>query len=318
MTRRIVQESFGGPEALELTKSEPLTAADLGQGEVLVDVVAAGVNPIDVMTRTGGGMAATGAVSLPFTPGWDTAGTVAALGSGVTGLAIGDRVLGLARFPREGAAYAEQAVVSAADLIAAPARFTDEQAGAFPMAAMTAWQALAETTHVAAGDRVLVTGAGGGVGHMAVQIAHALGAHVTALASAGKHEWLRSLGADETVDYHDDDAVGALAGTVDTALSLAPGSREAALRAVRRAGDVVALGLGATDLQPEAEEAGVRLSSTHVHTQREWLEAVVDLAERGAITPLVSRTLDLADAADAHRAVEGGHSTGKIVLTTAY
>lgn len=168
MTRRIIQQASGGPEVLEPTETEPLTGSDLAEGEVLVDVLTADVNPIDVMTRTGGGVAATGAVSLPFTPGWDVAGTVAALGSGVTGLAVRDRVLGLARFPREGAAYAEQAVVPAADLIAAPARFTDERAGAFPMAAMTAWQALADTTHVSAGDRVLVTGAGGGVGHMAV------------------------------------------------------------------------------------------------------------------------------------------------------
>lgn len=101
------------------------------------------------------------------------------------------------------------------------------------------------------------------------------------------------------------------------AFTLAAPSRETARRAVRRGGELVALGLGATDLQPEAEETGVGLSSTHVHTQRDWLEAVTDLAERGEITPFVSQTFDLADAADAHRAAEGGHSTGKIVLTTA-
>ncbi|AMD86396.1 hypothetical protein AXF14_00720 [Actinomyces radicidentis] len=211
----------------------------------------------------------------------------------------------------------ESEPLTAVDLIVGPERFTDEQAGAFPMAATTAWQALADTTHVSAGDRVLVTGAGGGVGHMAVQIARALGAHVTALASTGKHEWLRSIGADETLDYHDDAAVAALAGTVDMAFSLAAPSRETALRAVRRGGELVGLGLGATDLQPEAEEAGVRLSSTHVRTQREWLEAVTELAERGEITPLISQAFDLTAAAEAHRTVEGGHTTGKIVLTTA-
>lgn len=242
MSSRIVQRVFGGPEALEVVEVPTPTVADLGPTDVLVAVAAAGVNPVDVTTREGRGMAAAGIITLPFTPGWDVAGRVEAVGTGVTGLEAGQRVLGLARFPHEGGGYAQHVVVPAEDLIATPERLNDEQAGALPMAAMTAWQAFADTTSVGPGQRVLITGAGGGVGHLAVQIAKHLGAHVVAVASEGKHDWLKSLGADEVVDYRDTAAVAALEGTVDVALSLAAGSREAALRAVRQGGTLVAPG----------------------------------------------------------------------------
>lgn len=219
MAIRIIQRRFGGPETLEVVEVESPTASDLGPDEVFVAVAAAGVNPIDVMTRTGGGMAATGAITLPFTPGWDVAGTVRAVGAGATGLAPGQRVLGLARFPREGAAYVERVIVPAADLVPTLEILTDEQAGAFPMAAMTAWQAFTDTASVEAGQRVLITG------------------------------------------------------------------------------------------------AGVRYAATHVHTQREWLERVVALAASGDLVPHVSASFALTEAAAAHRALEQGHTTGKIVLT---
>ncbi|MFV0460618.1 MAG: NADP-dependent oxidoreductase [Actinomycetales bacterium] len=316
MSSRVVQRAFGGPEVLELVDAPAPTAGDLGPDEVLVAVAAAGVNPIDVMTRQGGGMAAAGIITLPFTPGWDVAGTVEAVGDEVTDLVIGQRVLGLARFPREGGAYAQHVVVPAEDLVPTPNTLSDEQAGALPMAAMTAWQAFADTTCVGPGQRVLITGAGGGVGHLAVQLGHHLGAQVVALASQGKHDWLRGLGADETVDYRDHRAVAALAGSVDVALSLAAGSREAALTAVRSGRTLIALGGEAGDLQAAAERAGVQFAATHVHTQREWLESVVALAANGELVPTISESFALAEAADAHRAVESGHSTGKVVLLT--
>lgn len=316
MSVKIVQQAFGGPEVLEPMNADTPTVADLAPDEVLVAVAAAGVNPIDVMTREGGGMAAAGVITLPFTPGWDVAGTVEALGSSVTGLTVGKRVLGLARFPKEGRAYAEYVIVPAEDVTATPDNLTNEQAGGLPMAAMTAWQAFTDTTRVGPDQRVLITGAGGGVGHLAVQIAHHLGAHVTAIASTGKHEWLRGLGADETIDYRDNEAVAALTDTIDVALNLAAGSRESALKSVRAGGTLIALGGGSEDLAAQTEQAGIRFAATHVHTQRDWLESVVELAAQGIIEPTVSEVFDLAEAAAAHRSVESGHSTGKIVLST--
>jgi len=223
MSTRVVQHRFGGPEVLEVVDEAPPAPAALAADEVLVRTAFAGGNPIDVMTRTGGGMAAAGAVSLPFTPGWDLAGTVEAVGDQVSDLRAGDRVFGMARFPREGATYAQHVVVPAADLVVTPEVLSDEAAAALPMGAMTAWQAFADTTQVGPGQRVLITGAGGGVGHLAVQIADHLGATVVAVASAAKHAWLRDLGADETVDYTDPAALAALADApVDVALNWPP------------------------------------------------------------------------------------------------
>lgn len=124
------------------------------------------------------------------------------------------------------------------------------------------------------------------------------------------------LGADETIDYRDATAVAALEGTADVALSLAAGSRGAALRAVRPSGVLIGRGAGAgTEIAAQAEGAGVRYAATHVHTQREWLERVVALAASGDLVPRVSASFALTEAAAAHRALEQGHTTGKIVLT---
>ncbi|MDP9850992.1 quinone oxidoreductase family protein [Corynebacterium lowii] len=166
---KVIQHRFGGPETLEVVESEP---ENPGADEVLVKVSYAGVNPIDIMTRNGGGMA--GLMTLPYTLGWDLSGTVEVVGEGVN-LALGQRVCGLVRFPQEGGAYASSAVVPADNLVPVPENLSDEAAAALPLAAMTAWQAFQDTTVVEEGQRVLITGAGGGVGHLAVQLAHHLG-----------------------------------------------------------------------------------------------------------------------------------------------
>lgn len=315
MSNKIVQRRFGGPEVLEFVTVEAPTGAQLAADEVLVRVAFAGVNPIDVMTRQGGGMAAAGIVSLPFTPGWDLAGSVEAVGSDVQALTPGQRVYGMARFPQAGSAYAEHVVVPMQDLLATPETLTDEEAAALPMAALTAWQAFRATAKVEPGNRVLINGAGGGVGHIAVQMAHHLGAEVVAVASSGKHAWLQELGAHQTVDYKDPRHVSAMAGScVDTALNLAAGSRGSALAAVRAGGVFISLGADADAVANAAQEAGVRLEVTHVHTDRDWLEHVGALVTQGVLRPTVSQVFPLEDAAAAHRAIESGHTQGKVVL----
>lgn len=317
MSNAIIQHRFGGPEVLEFVPVNSPASTDLAEDEVLVRVAFAGVNQIDVMTRRGGGTAASGMVSLPFTPGWDLAGAVEAVGTDVHQFGVGQRVYGMARFPRAGSAYAEHAVVPARDLLATPESFSDGEAAAFPMAALTAWQAFRDTAPVQPGERVLITGAGGGVGHLAVQLAHHLGAEVIAVASAGKHAWLQQLGADVTVDYTDPNALGALQDhPVQVSLNLASGSRDAALAAVEAGGVMISLGEGADAVTAAAKAAGVRLEVTHVHTNRDWLEHVGALAADGVLKPTVSQVFDLANAAEAHRAIESGHTQGKVVLRT--
>ena len=156
-------------------------------------VAAAGVNPVDWKVRLRGGLLG----EPPFTVGWDVAGTVEALGFGVTRFAVGDRVFGMPRFPREAAAYAEYVTSPSRQLARIPEGLSDVEAAALPLAGLTAWQALVETADVQPGQRVLVLGASGGVGHLAVQIAKARGAYVIGTARSPKHGFLAELGADE-------------------------------------------------------------------------------------------------------------------------
>src|SRR5262245_11021852 len=192
--RTVRQHELGGPEVLVL---EEVERPEPGPTEVLVRVAAAGVNPVDWKTRTGSGFLR----EPPFTLGWDVAGVVEAVGLGVTWLAPGDRVFGMPRFPREAACYAEYVVSPSRQLARIPDGLGDVEAGAVPLAGLTALQALGDTARVGEDSRVLVLGAAGGVGHFAVQIAKARGAWVAGTASGGKHVFLAELGADEAIDY---------------------------------------------------------------------------------------------------------------------
>src|SRR6478609_519610 len=193
----IRQQTLGGPEVLEAVEIPRPTP---GPTEVLVRVTAAGVNPVDFKTRTAGGFLG----KPPFILGWDVAGVVEEVGFGVTRFAAGDRVFGMPAFPHEAGGYAEYAVARSRELARIPDTVGDEEAAALPLAGLTAWQALVDTADVGDGTRVLIHAAAGGVGHLAVQIAKAAGAHVIGTARATHHDWLRELGADELIDYTTD------------------------------------------------------------------------------------------------------------------
>ena len=194
--RVITQKTVGDASVLEV--AEVATPVP-GPGQVLVEVGAAAVNPVDTYIRSGG-FPALG--EPPFTLGWDVAGTVV---QDAEGFVAGEDVYGLLTFPGAGGGYAEYAVVNAADLVRRPSWLTVEQAGATPLVGLTAWQTLVGRAGVSAGQRVLIHAAAGGVGHVAVQIAKARGAYVIGTASAAKHDFLRSLGVDEVIDYRHQD-----------------------------------------------------------------------------------------------------------------
>ena len=189
--------ALGGPEVLELRdveRPEPIPT------EVLVRVTAAGINPVDWKTRQRGGYReAVG--EPPLILGWDVAGVVEEVDPDVTRFAPGDRVFGMPWFPRVAGGYAEYVTSPARQLARTPDALGDEQAGGLPLAGLTAWQALVDVAKVGEGTRVLVHAAAGGVGHLAVQIAKARGAHVIGTAREEKHDFLRDLGVDEPIDY---------------------------------------------------------------------------------------------------------------------
>ncbi|MFJ6794216.1 NADP-dependent oxidoreductase [Streptomyces sp. NPDC091268] len=306
--RAMVVNEWGGPETLverEIDRPEP------GPGDILVRVHAAGVNPVDWKTRATGALIAWGETPIV---GWDVSGTVEAVGPGVTLHAPGDEVYGMPLFPRQAGGYAEYVAAPARHFARKPASLDHVQSAALPLAALTAWQALVDTAGVSAGQRVLVHAAAGGVGHLAVQIAKALGAYVIGTASAAKHELLRDLGADEVVDYRTaafEDEVGEVDVVID-AIGGDVGQRS--LKVLKPGGHLVTLP-GPDDLP--ADTAGVHAVWLLVEPDLGGLREIAALADRSLLKPLVDTVLPLEQAAKAHEIGERGRTTGKIVLTVA-
>ncbi|WP_328551167.1 NADP-dependent oxidoreductase [Streptomyces sp. NBC_00358] len=306
----ITQRSFGGPEVLELTemdRPQPLPS------EVLVRVHAAAINPVDAMVRSG-------AFPLlgepPFVLGWDISGVVEEVVPGVTRFQVGDEVYGMPFFPRAGNAYAEYVAVPSRQLARKPAAVDHTHAAALPLAGLTAWQSIVDTAQVQAGQRVLIHGGGGGVGHLAIQIAKARGAHVIATVSAAKHDFVRGLGADEVIDYRTVDFTDVVT-DADLVLDTVGGDYgPRSLHALRPGGLLVTVVDRAdTALQQATAAAGRRFAGVTVEPDHIGLQEITRLVDTGQLRPYVEGTLPLADAAKAHQLIESGRTQGKIVLT---
>lgn len=310
---RAVRYTGAGPaaEVIEVVEvAEPVAAAD----EVLVRTAAVGLNPVDVKIRAAA--ADFGPIEYSALPGWDVAGEVVAVGSAVRDLAVGDAVFGLARFPRAAHTLAELVAVPAADLARAPRSWSTAQQGAAPLAVLTAWHAFdaAGLGGEATGKRVLVLGGAGGVGHLAVQLAKARGAHVIATASPAKHATVAGLGADETIDYRDADALAAV-GPVDVVLSTVD-EGVPPLGAVTDGTAVITI----TGFPEGAEEALRAAGATVVErimvaADGPALSQVAELADAGRLSVLVDGEFPLAEVVAAQERLETGRVTGKVVLT---
>jgi NADPH:quinone reductase-like Zn-dependent oxidoreductase len=307
--RAISQDVFGGPEVLKVVeRPRPVP----GLSEIVVRVHAAGVNPTDWKHRAGGPR-----VSEPVPVlGWDVSGVVEETGPGVTLFKPGDEVFGMLPYPHGAGAYAEYAKGTARSFAHKPSNIDHVQAGALPLAALTAYQALVDTADVQPGQRVLIHAAAGGVGHLAVQIAKARGAYVIGTASAGKHELLRELGADELVDYRTTDFTDAV-DDVDVVLdALAGDVRTRSLDVLRKGGVLVSILFGDVDADArKAAELGVRLEGMLVEADHAGMRAIAELAAQGRLRANIDATYPLADAAKAHAHGETDRTTGKIVLT---
>jgi NADPH:quinone reductase-like Zn-dependent oxidoreductase len=308
--RAVVAEHTGPPEVL-VEREVPRPAP--GMTEILVRVRAAGVNPTDWKARSGGGLPGK---NFPAILGYDVAGVVEEVGPGVTIYRPGDEVLGMPSFPLLPGAYAEYVVGPSRHFVPKPARMSFEEAAGLPLAGLTAWQGLVDTAKLRAGQRVLVHAAGGGVGHLAVQIAKSLGAYVIGTAGAAKHEFIRMLGADEVIDYRDEDFVAALAGRpVDVVLDPIAGDYSCRSLKVLDAGGVLVSILPVDqDAMVEARRRGTPTGFTLVEPDRLALSAIADLVEQGRLRVEIDSVFPLAEAAEAHRRGELNHTGGKIVL----
>src|SRR5689334_6679926 len=325
--KAIVQDRFGPPGVLRLAD---IDLPEIGPGDVLVRVCAAGLNPYDWHMLRGDPLIARlipGAVGLtrPKYPvaGLDAAGVVEAAGADVRGLSAGDEVLGFCP-----GAFAEYARAEAGKVVPKPAGLTFEQAAAIPIAATTALRGIREVGRVRAGHRVLVNGAAGGVGSFAVQIAAALGAEVTGVCSTRNAELVRSLGAAHVIDYTTGDFTRE-ADRYDVILDNVGNRPLSRLRrALVPAGILVLNGggspgqvvgpLGAMARAAVADRfARQRLRFLPTREDRAELAAITVLIENGKLTPVVDRTYPLADTAEGLRHVEGGHARGKVVISVA-
>ncbi|WP_314613103.1 NADP-dependent oxidoreductase [Streptomyces stackebrandtii] len=306
--RAISQDVHGTPDVLQeavVPRPEP------GLNQILVAVRAAGVNPTDWKHRSSGLFLD----RLPLVLGWDVSGVVEAVGYGVTVFKPGDEVFGMLPYPYGVGSHAEYVTGPARAFAHKPADVDHVQAGALPLAALTAYQAIVDTAQVGPGQRVLVHAAAGGVGHLAVQIAKARGAYVIGTASAAKHDFVRSLGADEVIDYRSVDFAEVVA-DVDMVLDPLSGDTRTRSLGVLRPGGVLVSLLPGTDPDEPAKAAarGVRVETLLVEADHAGMNAVAELVASGVLRAHVEAVFPLADAAKAHALGETDRTTGKIVL----
>ncbi|HEX7020203.1 MAG TPA: NADP-dependent oxidoreductase [Gemmatimonadaceae bacterium] len=305
--RAVRMHEFGEPEVLRV-ESVPVPAR--GAGQVLVRVDAAGVNPIDWKMRRGLGSARD--LPRPSTLGYDMSGTVIDGDAGSPWRA-GDLVFGMVNFHSPAGCYADYVVAPIAQIARIPAGLSHVNAAALPLAALTAWQAVHDTAQVQRGDRVLVHAAAGGVGHLAAQFAKRAGAHVIGTASARNHDFVRSLGVDEVIDYSGvrfEEVVGEIDAAIETTGSQDVANRTALV--MRGGGRIVSL-IGAVKLEP-LRARGANAGYMIVHADAEQLARIGALVASGEVRLQIDRVMPLESAAEAHRLSEGGRTRGKLVL----
>jgi len=321
--KAITQETYGSADVLELRDIEDPV---VGEKDVLIRVHAAGAGPDVWHLMTGQPYMARPAIGLRKPKvrirGWDVAGTVQAVGAGVTEFRPGDEVMGVA----EGGSFAESAVTRPDKLVRKPARLSFEQAAAVPISGVTALQALRDKAHVRPGQKVLIVGAAGGVGTFAVQIAKAFGAEVTGVCSTSKLDLVRSIGADDVIDYTREDFTDGSRRwdvIVDTA-GRRPLSR--LRRALTSKGTLVIVGgdgggrwtggffRGMLRAPVLSLFVGQRLDWVNSKVSVDDLQALNELIEAGKITPVVGRTYLLPEAPEAIRHLATGHAGGKLVI----
>ncbi|MGN7799408.1 NADP-dependent oxidoreductase [Leifsonia sp. 22587] len=315
--RAALLDEAGGPDTLRIGDT---AYPDKVNSEFLVKVVASSVNPIDAKTRAGRGVY-DAIHSFPAVLGHDFSGVVVESPYSAHPIRPGDEVFGMVMVPRYGGSYAEYLSVPSLSVVRKPATLSHIEAAAAPLAALTAWGMVVEVAKAHEGQRMLIHAGSGGVGHFAVQFASYFGAHVIATASGSKASWLRSLGAAEVVDYtttrfeevvHDADVVIDLVGNVhdDT------GTRS--LSVVRPGGLIINVPTGSWPTFTE-DVAGAGLRGTHykVAPDGNTLAVIARLLEAGNVRVHVDQIFPLERIAEAHEAIEAGHTRGKVVVKIA-
>jgi NADPH:quinone reductase-like Zn-dependent oxidoreductase len=296
----------GGPEMLCYGEAtDPLA----GPGEVVVDIHAASVNGADPKVRRGNGRYKLD--HFPHILGRDFSGVINAVGAGVADFKIGDAVFGVTDQGIEGA-YAEKIAINAAIIAKKPDRFSHAEAAALGLISLTALTAIEDTARLKAGETILIHGGAGGVAGFAIQLAKHLGAKVIATASAGNHPYVRSLGADQVIDYNAEDFTK-IGPVCDVVFDTVGGDVQTRSYAVLKpGGKLVWIAPAPEGFRPDRSD--VQVLRPNVVRDRAHLERMLDLVDAGAVRPPTIVCYKLADAAEAHRISEARHLQGKLVL----
>jgi NADPH:quinone reductase-like Zn-dependent oxidoreductase len=297
-------EQFGGPEVLQYGDfPDPIA----GPGEVVVDVVAASVNAADWKVRVGEYKEK----KFPLVLGRDFSGVVGAIGEGVTEFKLGDAVFGVCAAGQEGG-YAEKIAISAAIVAKKPDGLSHVNAAALALTGLTALSAIEDTLKLQRGETILIHGGAGGVASFAIQLAKLIGAHVITTASAGNHDYVRGLGADEVLDYHAVDFTRVVR-DCDAVFDTVGGEvAQKSFAALKPGGRAAFIASGAQAPRPNRDD--VTSLRPAVERARRHLDRIAQLFLEGAIRPPEIKLCRLSDAADAHRLSEARHVRGKLVF----
>ncbi|MBK4349092.1 NADP-dependent oxidoreductase [Lacisediminihabitans sp. G11-30] len=313
--RAMVIAATGGPEVLtmaEVPKPKKVNA------ELLVKIVAAGINPIDAKTRAGGGVSAE-IPSYPAILGRDFSGIVIESPFEACAIKPGDEIFGIIGVPRVAGTYAEYVAVPVMSVARKPPRLSHTEAAGVPLAALTAWGMVVDVAKAHEGQNILIHAGAGGVGHFAVQFAAYFGAHVIATGSQRNASWLRELGAAEVIDYTTtrfEEVLDHLDVVIDLVGNVHDDTGSRSLDVLRPGGLIINVPSGSwPTLLDDAEIAGVRATTYKVSDDGATLAVIARLLETGDVHVHVDEVFPLAEAAAAHQSLEGGHTRGKIVLT---
>lgn len=311
--KAIQLNGFCGVENLELTEMD---RPEVAPGQVLIESKAISINPVDVKTRLGKGVAAQIRDHLPAVIGWDIAGTIVEVGADVDIFTKGQEVFGMIAFPSSSKTYAEYVLANAGELTIKPRIVSPEEAAAASLAALTAWQALTVHGRFQPNDRVLIHAASGGVGHYAVQIAKYFGAHVIATSSAANRSFVKSLGADEHIDYKTQRFEEVLR-DVDFVLdSLGGENIDRSIKTMKKGGTIVSLPTGLNEsVSEKAEAAGMTGKAVRVRPNGNDMKSIAELMAERKIKSHIDKRYDFEDLALAHAHVESGRTVGKVVLS---
>jgi NADPH:quinone reductase-like Zn-dependent oxidoreductase len=311
--KAIILNELGGVENFKYVDFPKPTIND---NEVLVKVHSLSVNPVDYKTRTNEGLfMRLFGNEFPAILGWDLSGTVVEIGQNVTDFKMNDEVFGMVNFPDKGNVYAEYVASPASHLALKPANISHQEAAAATLAVLTAWQSLVTYGKVKEGDKVLVHGASGGVGHYATQIAKHLGAFVIGTSSAKNKDFVMKNGVDKHIDYTREDFEKELSDIDFVFNTVGPNLTVGSINVTREGGKIIAIAGGATPENiSKAKSKGINLSALMVQSSGEDMKTIADLMEKGIIKSHIAHTFSFDEMAKAHLQLETGRTVGKIVV----